>query len=228
MNLPNKITLGRLVVALVYFVLLSCVDISAGAAAPALPWNRVLLDLAIVLFLVASVTDWIDGYLARKYAMVTDFGRVMDPCVDKVLICGSFAYFLTFPEIARLQPAWMVVIVLTREFVVSGVRALAESRGVAFGAKAGGKIKMVVQCIAITAALLYYTHLQDYAWCQWAALLFFAASTAITIVSAIPYLTQARSIFKDGPPPGPPTPPSPPPPGGGTHAPVATGTGVRE
>ncbi|MBI3269136.1 MAG: CDP-diacylglycerol--glycerol-3-phosphate 3-phosphatidyltransferase [Planctomycetes bacterium] len=196
MNLPNKITLGRLLVSAIYFLLLSLVDISAGAAASALPANQLLLNGAIVLFLVAALTDMLDGYLARKYGMVTDFGRVMDPFVDKILVCGSMAYLLTFPEIARYQPAWMVALVLGREFLISGIRGVAEGRGIAFGAKPGGKLKMTVQCTAIATSLFFYTHFQDQLWCRWLTAGLFWASLGITVGSALPYLRDARAIFR--------------------------------
>ena len=141
MNLPNKITTARLAIACVFFASLSWYQFlqgrGGGADAPLGPvW---LLDLAFVLFVVAAVTDWIDGYLARKLDKVTSFGRLADPLVDKILICGAFVYFLGLGPATHVR-AWMVVVILGREFLVTGIRSMAESRGVAFGALYWGKI----------------------------------------------------------------------------------------
>ena len=107
--------------------------------------------MAFVLFTIAAATDWLDGWLARRLGMVTAFGRIMDPFVDKVVVCGSF--ILLCAEHPGDAPPWMVVVIVGREFFVSAIRGFMESRGVAFGADMAGKVKMVVQCFAVGSIL---------------------------------------------------------------------------
>jgi CDP-diacylglycerol--glycerol-3-phosphate 3-phosphatidyltransferase len=135
-NLPNGLTLARLVLAVGLF---GCI---AGA------WW--LAGMAV--FAVAAVTDWLDGYLARKHGLTSAFGRNFDPLVDKVLICGAFIFLLPVPG-AGLT-AWMVTVVVARELIITGLRSFLESHQAAnFGADWLGKIKMTLQCAALLAIL---------------------------------------------------------------------------
>lgn len=148
-NLPNKVTLGRLVLAVGLFAILACMD--EGLTDPHGVWSWI----AFALFAIAAGTDWLDGWLARRYGMVTAFGRIMDPFVDKVVVCGAFIFLATpVPFETDLVAPWMVVVIIGREFFVSAIRGFMESKGVDFGADMPGKIKMFVQCIAIGAILL--------------------------------------------------------------------------
>ena len=144
-NLPNRITLGRLVLSVVLFAILAAMQENKVQDGGALSW------IAWGLFTIAAGTDWLDGWLARRYGMVTAFGRIMDPFVDKVVVCGSF--ILLCEPGGDLAP-WMVVVVVAREFFVSAIRGFMESQNVAFQADLPGKIKMFAQCIAIGAMLL--------------------------------------------------------------------------
>jgi len=148
MNLPNRLTILRLILACIYFVLLAFAE-NKGA------FNPALLDIALGLFIIAIITDVLDGYLARRYNMVTNFGRIADPFVDKVLICGSFVFFVAWTQIREFMPAWMLVVILGREFLVSAIRAFAESRNIPFGSSFWGQHKMTIQSITIIAALIY-------------------------------------------------------------------------
>ena len=156
LNIPNQITLARLILAIIFFVVLSQYE---HGVAPT--WK---LDLANIIFIIAAGTDFIDWYLARKWGQVTPLGRVLDPMVDKVLICGCFILFLDngFENDAGYNltetKAWMVLIIVSREMLVTGLRGFNEAQGVAFGAGLHGKLKMWLQCIAAPVILLLIAH----------------------------------------------------------------------
>lgn len=137
LNVPNALTLLRLLLA---FVLFGLIDYDG--------WWR----MAAVVFIVAASTDWMDGYYARKYQQVTVLGRILDPFVDKVIICGSFIFLLG--EAASGVTAWMTLIIVGREMFVTNLRVFLERRGIDFSAKWSGKIKMALQCVAVPASLL--------------------------------------------------------------------------
>lgn len=139
MNLPNKITVARLIVSMVVFVLI--------------PFGQ--FGWAMGFFLLAAGTDWLDGYLARKYNLVTQLGRILDPFADKILITGTFIFLAAEPD-SRIA-AWMAVLVVGRELLVTVLRSFLEQQGVDFSAKMAGKLKMVFQCAAV-ALSLYLLH----------------------------------------------------------------------
>lgn len=146
-QIPNAITLLRLVIAVAFFVVMQ--DYRFASDSPL--W---LLPLAVGLFITAAVTDAIDGYLARKWQAESRFGRIMDPFCDKVLVIGAFLYLASarFADQTGVAP-WMVVAVLARELLVTGIRDEMESAGVKFGANWSGKAKMVVQSVAVPTLL---------------------------------------------------------------------------
>ena len=200
MNLANQVTLGRLGLSAVYFVLLA-VAAAKGQGAPPL-----LLDAAFGLFIIAAVTDAVDGYVARRYGMVTSFGRVADPFVDKVLVCGSLVFLCAVEGPQRLLPAWIVVCVLAREFAVHGIRSQAEAQGRDFGATWWGKHKMVLQCFAVGGLLLDWGRLHDAAWLETLNRVLVWVMLVSTLASGAAYAWQARSVLRmrsDGPPPEP-------------------------
>lgn len=133
-NVPNQLTAGRLVLSIVLFVLISF---------ECWLWS-------IVVFAVAAFTDWLDGQIARRQGLTSTLGRMFDPLVDKVLICGAYVFLLGFPGRVGLVP-WMVTLVVAREIVITGMRGFMESSGVSFGADWLGKIKMGLQCAALLA-----------------------------------------------------------------------------
>jgi CDP-diacylglycerol--glycerol-3-phosphate 3-phosphatidyltransferase len=114
--------------------------------------------VALFLFLIAVVTDALDGFYARKYNLITDFGKLMDPLADKILICGAFISFVEIPE-TRI-PAWIAVVVVAREFAVTGLRLLAASKGIIIGAHRWGRNKMVSQAFT-TAVVLCFLSLNE-------------------------------------------------------------------
>jgi len=192
MNLPNKITLSRLVLSVVFFVLVSF-D------------NRAALDWAVAVFVLACVTDYFDGYFARKMNLVTAFGRIADPFVDKVIVCGGFALMASRTGVAApsLIMPWMVVVLISREFLVSSIRGHAESQGVAFGAELSGKIKAVVQMFALGFAVYFYAHgdlaFIPHAPAKWITVALIYAALVLTVLSAVTYVMKAKSAFAPGP-----------------------------
>jgi len=147
LNLPNAITISRLLLSFVLFALIQ--------------WGNLWL-WAAGLFVFAVATDILDGWIARKYQLITQLGRILDPFVDKFITSGTFLFLLPVPK-SGVDP-WMVVIVLGREMLVTSLRGFLEQRGADFSASASGKLKMFLQCAAATAALLsMHPPLQSYA-----------------------------------------------------------------
>jgi CDP-diacylglycerol--glycerol-3-phosphate 3-phosphatidyltransferase len=191
MSAANQVTAARFALTVVYFGLLTA---AAARETPDAPGGR-LLDAAFVLFVVAAVTDVLDGWLARRYGTVSSFGRVADPFVDKILVCGSMVYLAAAAPTAGLLPAWMVVCILAREFVVHGVRTQAEAQGQDFGASFWGKQKMFLQCVAIGGLLLWWGRLRGEAWLEAADRALVWVTLASTLVSGGIYLWQARRVI---------------------------------
>lgn len=183
LNLPNQITLARLALSVVVFVL-----IPTGHYMPAL-----------IVFCLAAGTDWLDGYIARKYNLVTQLGRILDPFVDKFLICGVFIY-LAAEQPASGIAAWMAVVVVARELLVTVIRSFLEGEGVDFSAKMAGKWKMVFQCAAVIVSLFALSQ-QSLAPPPWLwAVVVAAAWLAVlsTIYSGAGYVLRAISLLQDG------------------------------
>ena len=149
MTLANRITTGRLLLSVVLFVLLDLL----GRGDPLPGWK--LATVCLVLFVVITATDALDGYFARKLGQVSDFGRIADPAADKVIICGSFVFLSAIHWGRAIVPPWIVVAILAREFIVTALRGYMERKGHAFGADPSGKLKMILQCFAIGGVLLY-------------------------------------------------------------------------
>jgi CDP-diacylglycerol--glycerol-3-phosphate 3-phosphatidyltransferase len=144
---PNRITAIRFVGSLVLFVLLSLPGMDVESP------GRVAVQVAFWLFILIAMSDFLDGYLARRYGHVSAFGRIADPFVDKVLVLGSLILLAVLEWSRPFIPAWIVVVVLAREFLVTGIRGYVESLGREFPADWFGKIKMIIQCIAIGVVL---------------------------------------------------------------------------
>jgi CDP-diacylglycerol--glycerol-3-phosphate 3-phosphatidyltransferase len=178
-NLPNLLTATRLILAVFLFALISVQS-----------WL-----VALAVFLVAAFTDWLDGYLARKQGLTSAFGRNFDPLVDKVLIGGAFIFLLPVPK-AGLTP-WMVTLVVSRELIVTGLRSFFESQSVKFGADMLGKIKMTLQCAALTAILVVLAMPSEHAlfWDYIQTGLIWAMLVA-TAVSGLQYILKALWLMK--------------------------------
>lgn len=196
MSLANQITLARLLLAVVLFVLLVWID-PHGANGGA--W----LLSAMVLFIIIVATDALDGYYARKYQQVSDFGRVADPAVDKIVVCGTLI-LLTATDWAReLLAPWMVVLIVSREFAISSLRGYIESRGIRFGADWPGKLKMIVQSIAIPTLFFSQVMKAFFADIDWViegsralALVFIWAAIVLTVYSGLDYVRKAVRLLR--------------------------------
>ena len=176
-NVPNRITLSRLLLAIVFFVLLS---------------HR-YFNVALVIFFVAVVTDWLDGYLARKWDLSTDLGRIVDPFVDKVIICGAFIIFI---HIAKdVIAPWMVIVIVAREFFVSSIRGFSESKGVKFASNIWGKTKMFIQSWTICALILYYAYFENIGWAEYMVGVFMWITIVVTVASGITYVYSAKKTL---------------------------------
>jgi CDP-diacylglycerol--glycerol-3-phosphate 3-phosphatidyltransferase len=194
-NLPNQITLARLGLAVVFFALLSCFDAAKIAD------QRWLLHVSFWVFLLGAITDAIDGLLARLTSSVTSLGRILDPVVDKVMVCGAFVLFASHhfwdghQNITDVQP-WMVVVIICRELLVSAVRSQAEAEGQEFGASWVGKLKMIIQsgtvCVVLGQLAWKLDSLEPVRTaCVW-------LTVAITALSAVSYVRRARVFLLTG------------------------------
>ncbi len=205
-RLPNRLTIARLALAVVFFAVLS--------AAPATPSRWWAPAVAAGVFAIAALTDALDGYLARRWDVASQFGRIMDPFADKVLVLGAFvmlasplfAPVLSRPEggqmaapLSGVEP-WMVIVMLARELLITSLRGLIESRGGDFSASASGKIKMIAQSVAAPLILVMVSlSLRPgggsdlrlpCALVAWAA-------TLITAWSALPYIARAMASLQE-------------------------------
>ena len=175
MNTPNKLTIARMII--VPFLVIFLLTGWGGEA------NRYI---SLTLFVVASVTDWFDGYLARKNNLVTNFGKFMDPLADKLLVCSAMICMI---DLKRL-PAWFVIIIIAREFIISGFRLIAAENGIVIAANYWGKFKTASQMIMIILLILHFDGIfvileQIFIW----------RSLALTIISLITYIWQNRTVL---------------------------------
>jgi len=192
-NLPNQLTTLRLVLAVVMFCLIA--------------WECYLASL--VLFVIAAGTDWLDGYFARKYDQVTTLGRILDPFADKVIICGTFIYLAAVPAMSAdpwALKAWMVVVIVGRELLVTALRSFIEERGSDFSASAAGKLKMVFQCLAAGMGLFYLHYpivvvdgvptVAAPAWCYWLLVAAVWSAVVLTVYSGVGYIVAAVKLIR--------------------------------
>ena len=204
-TLPNQLTVLRLILAAVFFVVLNQYRYASHGSSAA-------LLTAIVVFLLAAVTDWLDGYLARRWKVESTFGRIMDPFCDKVLIIGAFVYMAGprfvdpgavasgsfFTMISGIY-SWMVAVILARELLVTSVRGESEVTGVAFTTTMFGKVKMFLQSLSIPVILGIVWLDPAEQGRQWLSLvrdiLIYATVTA-TVLSGLPYVSRAARVMK--------------------------------
>lgn len=205
-HVPNFLTLTRLALAAVFFLVLNQYRYDGSSA----PWA---LLAAIVIFIVAALTDAADGYLARRWGAESTFGRIMDPFCDKVLVIGAFIYLagsrFVNPQAVAADSffvmisgvyAWMVVVILARELLVTAVRGEIETKGVAFGSNIWGKLKMILQSVGIPVILLIVwldPAAPNHAWLGWVRDALMYAIVLVTVVSVLPYITQASRALKE-------------------------------
>ena len=195
MNLPNKLTVSRFVLTVVFLVALFW------------PWHIPFRNtLALLLFSLASFTDFLDGRIARRRGLITNFGKLMDPLADKILTCSAF---IAFVESTHLHPApvkvaaWMVIVIVARELAITGLRLLAASKNIVLAAERYGKHKTISQIVAIIALLVVDACHEWPAWLQdifngWSTM-FTAVALWITVVltatSGLIYLWRNRALY---------------------------------
>lgn len=177
-NVPNALSAIRLLLA---FVVCGLIE-----------WNWMLP--AMVCFVIAASTDWMDGWWARKYNQVTKLGRILDPFVDKIIICGAMIALCAVPN-SPIAP-WMSTVVVGRELLVTSLRGLIEGQGGDFSAKQLGKWKMVLQCAAVVSVMLELAQTQSPAWLHWTSLALVWSAIALTIVSGLEYVVLATKKSK--------------------------------
>lgn len=175
MNLPNKLTMLR-VIMIPFFILFLLV--------PVTPYDK---WIALAIFILASLTDLLDGKIARKYNLVTNFGKFMDPLADKLLVCSALICLIELDKI----PAWMVIIIIAREFIISGFRLVASDNGVVIAASYWGKFKttfqMVAVCLLIADIVALNLITQIILW----------IAVILTVVSLIDYLVKNKEVMKE-------------------------------
>lgn len=176
-NLPNILTTARLGLGLVLFVLI----------------EYKLWIACILVFALAAVTDWLDGYVARKMGITSTLGRNLDPLVDKVVICGAFIFLIPVPD-SGLMP-WMATVVVARELIITSLRSFLENVGATFGADWLGKVKMVLQCGALFAIFIaLQTPHEIIGWIRDG---FVYAMLAATALSGLQYLWRAWMMVRE-------------------------------
>jgi CDP-diacylglycerol--glycerol-3-phosphate 3-phosphatidyltransferase len=192
---PNRITALRFLGACGLFAVFA----EIGEQAPR--DNRGWLQVAFWLFVLVALTDVLDGYLARRYKLESAFGRIADPFVDKILVCGAMIFLSVFDWSRVWLPAWITVVVLAREFLVTGIRGYVESLGTNFGADWFGKIKMIVQCFAVGTLI----GMQAFRWSEEQLGVLSALAhglvwiTLVTsVASGLSYAFKARRFFLGG------------------------------
>lgn len=178
MNLPNKLTILR-VIMIPFFVL--ALLYNSGE-------NQTLRYVAAAIFIIASLTDMLDGKIARKYNLVTNFGKFMDPLADKLLVCSALICLVELKEL----PAWMVIVIISREFIISGFRLVASDNGVVIAASYWGKFKTTFQMIAVVLLIVGIPALSMVTTAVvWIALI-------LTVISLVDYIAKNVNVLKEG------------------------------
>jgi len=193
MNLPNQLTVARLILTFVFVALLSIDGLPYGGTA------------ALLVFSIAAFTDFLDGYLARKYSLITNFGKLMDPLADKILMCAGFVLLACLNFI----PAWIVIVILSREFLVTGLRLLATAEGIVLAADSLGKYKTIFQIVTVIYFLLIIAAREPvFRWLNpvfdlplfgpaLLGLVLIWVSLALTLISGSSYVWKNRKLLSD-------------------------------
>lgn len=178
MNLPNKITIFRICMIPLFLVLLL--------------WHKVPYGeyFALAVFIIACVSDAVDGYIARKYHLVTNFGKFMDPLADKLLVCSALICFVELNTV----PAWIVIVIIAREFIISGFRLVASDNGLVIAASYWGKFKTASQMVMCSLFIANF----DSVFFNAAEQIFLYLALALTVISLIDYIYKNRSVIVEG------------------------------
>ena len=178
MNLPNKLTVLR-VILIPFFIVRMMIENGA---------NQTFRYVAAAIFIIASLTDMLDGKIARKYNLVTNFGKFMDPLADKLLVCSALICLIQLGQL----PAWMVIIIVSREFIISGFRLVAAEQGIVIAASYWGKFKTTFKMTAVVFLILNFEALSAVTLiCTWAALI-------LTIISLVDYIAKNHKVLTEG------------------------------
>lgn len=178
MNLPNKITIVR-VLMIPFFLIFMLTDF--------VEYSKYI---AAAIFIIACLTDALDGYIARKYKLITDFGKFMDPLADKLLVCSALICFVEL----RLVSAWIIIVIISREFIISGFRLVASDNGTVIAASYWGKLKTTAQMIMCVLLIVNF----DMIIFDLLEQVFICLSLILTIVSLIDYLYKNKSVITEG------------------------------
>ena len=178
MNLPNKLTIFRIIL-IPFFVIFLLLD----------PNNQMYRYIADAIFIVASLTDMLDGKIARKYNLVTNFGKFMDPLADKLLVSSALISLIALNKI----PAWIVIVIIAREFIISGFRLVAADNGVVIAASYWGKFKTAFQMVTVIVLIL---NIPGKVFDVIGTVLIYI-SLALTVISLIDYLAKNKDVLKE-------------------------------
>ena len=192
MNLPNKLTVSRFILTVAFL----------AAIFSEVPYHQ---TIGLALFIAGGITDFLDGYIARRNKLITNFGILMDPLADKIMVCSAFITFVGL----KLMPAWMVIIIVARELAITGLRLLAASKHVVLAAEGYGKHKTISQIVAIIAILVGLSYEQwgtlgttvfgfrtfGTPWLNWFTPFAVWVAVALTFVSGWLYLWRNRAIY---------------------------------
>ena len=175
MNLPNKLTMGR-ILAIPVFIVVYLMGYNYAAA---------------VIFILAALTDMLDGHIARKYNLVTNFGKLMDPLADKLLVMSALLCLVQVGDVA----GWMVIVILGREFIITGMRQVAAAQGIVIAAGTTGKIKTITQMIAIPLLLLENWPFSMLSFELPMDMVFLWLALIMTVISGVEYIVKNRQLF---------------------------------
>lgn len=177
MNLPNKITIIRICMIPVYLIFMLVPDIAYGRY------------IAAGVFILAALTDALDGYIARKHNLITNFGKFMDPLADKLLVSAALICFVEL----KLVPAWVVIIIIAREFIISGFRLIASDNGVVIAASWWGKLKTNVQMVMSVMLIINL----DYTIINILEQVAIYLALALTIISMVDYMLKNKTVLSE-------------------------------
>jgi len=190
-QIPNILTLGRFVLTVIFLIMI------LYSPSPRVnsqgPYPN-FLDIAFIIFVIAGLTDMVDGTIARKLGVTSKFGRIMDPLADKVLVCGAFICFAIIgqPKLFDLPPTTLRIIhysvagiIILREVYVTVLRHIAEARGINFAATLSGKLKMFLQSFVIGTVIIKMAHVRTAAWGYWFATVTMAIMLTVTVISGL-------------------------------------------
>lgn len=178
MNLPNKLTILRVLMIPVFVVFLLCDNI---------PYNNII---AVVVFAIACITDALDGHIARKNNLISNFGKFMDPLADKLLVCAALLCFIELGQI----PAWIAIIIVSREFIISGFRLIASDNGVVIAASKWGKLKTISQMVMSILLIVDF----NYSFFNVLEQVFIYLSLVLTVISLVDYLIKNKGVLHEG------------------------------